>query len=242
MRSLKKASWALIVGLSLTGSLAAKGALALGYAGVAVGFAPPAIPATVQPPCPGDGFLWTPGYWAYDPVRGYYWVAGAWVLAPAVGLLWTPGYWAWESAGYRWHAGYWGPRVGFYGGVNYGSGYFGSGYRGGYWEHGAFNYNRSVNNIDPGHVGHWYGGEGQAARAGFTGGAPGIRSWRPSASRAGAAAAYPAARANSPASWTAPAPHWSGAHLAGASHAPAGHAQAVHASAGRSWGGGRSRG
>jgi hypothetical protein len=38
--------------------------------------------------------------------------------------------------------------VGFYGGVNYGYGYTGSGYQGGRWDHGVFNYNRSVSNVN----------------------------------------------------------------------------------------------
>jgi hypothetical protein len=46
-----------------------------------------------------------------------------------------------------WHAGYWGPHIGFYGGVNYGFGYFGEGYEGGYWRGRTFYYNRTVNNI-----------------------------------------------------------------------------------------------
>ena len=54
--------------------------------------APPAIPDYDQPPCPGDGYIWTPGYWAWGP-DGYYWVNGAWVLPPYAGALWTPGYW-----------------------------------------------------------------------------------------------------------------------------------------------------
>jgi hypothetical protein len=45
------------------------------------------------------------------------------------------------------HAGYWGPHVGFYGGINYGFGYGGVGYEGGYWEHGVFNYSQTVNNF-----------------------------------------------------------------------------------------------
>src|SRR6266436_3434278 len=49
---------------------------------------------------------------------------------------------------YVWHAGYWGPHIGFYGGVNYGFGYFGSGYEGGYWRGNRFYYNRTVNNIN----------------------------------------------------------------------------------------------
>jgi hypothetical protein len=43
--------------------------------------------------------------------------------------------------------GYWGPHVGFYGGVNYGFGYTGEGYEGGYWRGGTFFYNTTVNNV-----------------------------------------------------------------------------------------------
>ena len=98
--------------------------------GVAVHIGPPALPVYEQPICPGAGYLWTPGYWAYGP-DGYYWVPGTWVMAPSVGLLWTPGYWGWGGGGYFFHAGYWGPHVGFYGGINYGFGYGGVGFVGG---------------------------------------------------------------------------------------------------------------
>jgi hypothetical protein len=47
-----------------------------------------------------------------------------------------------------WHAGYWGPHVGFYGGINYGFGYPGVGFAGGEWRGGAFFYNRSVTNVN----------------------------------------------------------------------------------------------
>jgi len=121
---------------------------AVSFAGVfvSVTIAPPVLPVYAQPACPGDGYIWTPGYWAYGP-DGYYWVPGTWVMPPAVGLLWTPGYWGWGNSAYVWHAGYWGPHIGFYGGVNYGFGYFGTGYEGGYWRGRQFFYNRSVNNV-----------------------------------------------------------------------------------------------
>jgi hypothetical protein len=115
--------------------------------GVSVRIGPPPLPVYVQPVCPGPGYLWTPGYWAYDPVDGYFWVPGTWVLAPAPGLLWTPGYWGWGGAAFIWHAGYWGHHVGFYGGINYGFGYVGLGFAGGEWRGGTFFYNRSVTNI-----------------------------------------------------------------------------------------------
>jgi hypothetical protein len=116
---------------------------------ISVGFAPPAIPVYTQPICPGDGYIWTPGYWQYTD-EGYQWVDGAWVLAPYTGALWTPGYWGYGPGGYFWNAGYWGPTVGYYGGINYGFGYFGVGFYGGYWSHGAFFYNRAYNHFGPG--------------------------------------------------------------------------------------------
>jgi hypothetical protein len=114
-----------------------------------VNFGPPALPVYEQPLCPGEGYIWTPGYWAYDPDFGdYYWVPGTWVLAPQIGYLWTPGYWTWGPSGFFFNEGYWGPQVGFYGGIVYGFGYFGRGYEGGRWDHGQFYYNRSVNNVN----------------------------------------------------------------------------------------------
>jgi hypothetical protein len=112
---------------------------------------PPVLPVYVQPPVPGPGYIWTPGYWSWDDDSGdYYWVPGAWVLAPEPGLLWTPGYWGWSNGVYVWNAGYWGPHVGFYGGVSYGFGYTGVGFAGGYWAGGVYTYNRSVTNISVG--------------------------------------------------------------------------------------------
>src|SRR5689334_17348519 len=89
--------------------------------GISVNFAPPELPVYEQPLCPGEGYIWTPGYWAWDPDYGdYYWVPGTWVLAPQPGYLWTPPYWGWNGVLFVFHEGYWGPRVGFYGGINYG--------------------------------------------------------------------------------------------------------------------------
>jgi hypothetical protein len=115
--------------------------------GVAVHIGPPSLPVYEQPICPGAGYLWTPGYWAYGD-DGYYWVPGTWVMAPTVGYLWTPGYWGWGGGGYFWHAGYWGPHVGFYGGINYGFGYGGVGFFGGRWNGGVFAYNTAVVHVN----------------------------------------------------------------------------------------------
>lgn len=113
---------------------------------LSVTFAPPPLPIYEQPLCPGEGYIWTPGYWAYGDF-GFFWVPGTWVLVPEPGLLWTPGYWGWDDGFYVFHEGYWGPQVGFYGGIFYGFGYDGFGYQGGYWNGRVFYYNRSVNNV-----------------------------------------------------------------------------------------------
>ncbi len=115
--------------------------------GLSIRIGPPVIPVYAQPVCPGAGFMWTPGYWAYAEDGGYYWVPGTWVQPPMVGVLWTPGYWGWGGGLYAWHGGYWGPHVGFYGGINYGFGYGGVGFGGGMWVGGAFRYNTAVSNV-----------------------------------------------------------------------------------------------
>src|ERR1700723_1001230 len=115
--------------------------------GISIRIAPPELPVYDQPIAPGDGYIWTPGYWAYGD-DDYYWVPGTWVMAPEVGYLWTPGYWGWDNSGYLFHDGYWGTQVGFYGGINYGYGYGGHGYEGGRWDNGHFDYNQSVSHVD----------------------------------------------------------------------------------------------
>lgn len=122
---------------------------------ITVGSPPPPLPVYDQPPIPDDGYIWVPGYWAWDGAE-YYWVPGTWVEAPFTGALWTPAYWGWSDGVYVFHEGYWGPRVGFYGGIDYGYGYPGEGYEGGRWQHGGFYYNRSVNNISNVHVTNVY--------------------------------------------------------------------------------------
>jgi len=114
---------------------------------ISVDIEPPPLPIYDQPPIPDTGYLWVPGYWAWDDDVGYYWVPGTWILPPEPELLWTPGYWGWDDGYYIFHEGYWGPHIGFYGGVVYGFGYTGDGYEGGYWRDHHFFYNRSVNNI-----------------------------------------------------------------------------------------------
>ena len=150
--------------------------------GVSVSFGPPALPIYEQPICPGDGYIWTPGYWDWDG-NDYYWVPGTWVEAPEVGFLWTPGYWGWGGSAFFFHEGYWGPHVGYYGGINYGFGYGGHGYEGGRWENNHFYYNTSVNRISNENIHNTYNTRveyNSGNRASYNGGNGGINE-RPSA-------------------------------------------------------------
>ena len=152
---------------------------------ISVNFAPPALPVYDQPPIPEDGYMWTPGYWAWgDDIQDYYWVPGTWVPAPQPDYLWTPGYWEADGGAFFFHRGYWGPHVGFYGGVNYGYGYGGEGYEGGYWQGGRMYYNRSVNNISTTNVTNVYNttviNNVTATRTSYNGGVGGVRA-QPSA-------------------------------------------------------------
>jgi len=148
-------------------------------AGVAVyaDEAPPPLPDYDQPPIPGDGYIWTPGYWAWNGYE-YFWVPGTWIEPPQPGLLWTPGYWAFVGGVYGFHRGYWGEHVGFYGGVNYGFGYVGVGFEGGHWDNGRFLYNRSVTNIGRVNITNVYNQPvtvvGANNRASFNGGPNGV--------------------------------------------------------------------
>jgi hypothetical protein len=135
--------------LSLAVLMTALSASSFAQFRVAITVGPPALPVYEQPLCPGDGYIWTPGYWYWnDDFSDYYWVPGTWVMAPEVGFLWTPGWWGWGGDAFIFHEGFWGPTVGFYGGINYGFGYFGVGFAGGRWDNGHFFYNRAVSNIN----------------------------------------------------------------------------------------------
>jgi YXWGXW repeat-containing protein len=49
--------------------------------GISIDVAPPPLPVYDQPPIPESGYIWTPGYWAWDDDTGYYWVPGMRVSA-----------------------------------------------------------------------------------------------------------------------------------------------------------------
>src|SRR5215831_7976826 len=146
-----------------------------------VGWAPPPLPVVVQPACPVAGYIWTPGYWGWDSYYyDYYWVPGVWVPPPRVGLLWTPGWWGWSNGAYAFNQGYWGPTVGFYGGVNYGYGYTGNGYWGGRWSGNTFQYNTAVTRVNKTVINNTYVNNSftknvNASRTSFNGGNGGIK-------------------------------------------------------------------
>ena len=158
---------------------------------ISVNVPPPELPVYEQPPIPQEGYLWTPGYWAWgDDIQDYYWVPGTWVEAPQPGYLWTPGYWGSQGGEFLWNAGYWGPHVGFYGGVNYGYGYGGSGFEGGEWRGGHMYYNRSVTNISTTNVTNVYNktvvNNVTVTHVSYNGGSGGVRA-QPSSSELAAA-------------------------------------------------------
>jgi len=166
-------------------------ALGSAQVSISVNIAPPELPVYDQPPIPGDGYIWTPGYWAWgDDIQDYYWVPGTWIEPPQPDYLWTPGYWAADGAVFIWHAGYWGPQVGFYGGVNYGFGYGGRGYDGGYWRDGHIFYNRAVVNVGSTHITNVYNktviNNVNVTRVSFNGGNGGVRAQASSAELAAA--------------------------------------------------------
>jgi len=97
-------------------------------------------------------------------------------MDPQPGFVWTPGYWNSDAGGFSFHEGYWGPSVGFYGGIDYGFGYSGLGYQGGHWDSGHFDYNTALSRVDTSVVRHVYNlrADGPVSRVSYNGGVGGI--------------------------------------------------------------------
>ena len=50
---------------------------------IRVNLAPPPLPFYEQPVIPAEGYIWVPGFWAWDETQAdYYWVPGTWVEPP----------------------------------------------------------------------------------------------------------------------------------------------------------------
>jgi hypothetical protein len=179
MNSLRSSVFALMLGAALPTYLMVPAHTQIAV-DVSVDVPPPPLPYYEQPPIPAEGYIWAPGYWAWDPVAlDYYWVPGTWVEPPQPELLWTPAWWGWVDGRYGFHPGYWGREVGFYGGIDYGFGYTGEGYYGGRWDHGVFFYNSAVNNSTNLRITSLYNQtvaiDNNASRVSFNGGNGGIQ-------------------------------------------------------------------
>jgi len=76
---------------------------------IGVNIGPPAAPTVVAPalPAPQPGYVWAPGYWAWDGYR-YVWAEGRW-MAPRPGYVWVGP--SWVRRGPRWYfvEGRWAP-------------------------------------------------------------------------------------------------------------------------------------
>jgi hypothetical protein len=191
--------------LLLAGATILPSTVSFAQIGVSVRIAPPEMPVYEQPMSPGDGYLWTPGYWGWAN-DDYYWTPGTWVLPPQVGFLWTPGYWGWGGAGFMFNDGYWGPTVGFYGGINYGFGYFGNGYEGGRWENGHLFYNTTLNRVDTNVVHNVYNTRVNETvnRVSYNGGSGGIDAHASAQEEAAARGSHtPAVAAQTQHAWSA---------------------------------------
>ena len=80
--------------------------------GINVG--PPPAPVVVAPPPPVEpGYVWTPGYWAWDGYR-HVWVEGRYV-APRPGYVWVPPYWDRRGPRHYFVEGRWVPEHGRHG-------------------------------------------------------------------------------------------------------------------------------
>ena len=179
MKSFRSSVFVLMLGAALPAYFVAPASAQIAV-DISVDVPPPPLPYYEQPPIPAEGYIWAPGYWAWDTeALDYFWVPGTWVEPPQPELLWTPAWWGWIDGRYGFHPGYWDREVGFYGGVDYGYGYTGEGYYGGRWDHGVFFYNRTVNNITNVRVTNVYEQKvvvnNNASRVSFNGGTGGIQ-------------------------------------------------------------------
>src|SRR5258708_19724937 len=110
MRILKSLGFLLLASIPLAMPSLSQAQIAIG---VSVRVGPPVLPVYAQPVCPGPGYIWTPGYWAYGD-DDYYWVPGTGVMAPEPGLLWTPRYSRFSQGVYVFIRGYSVPPLAFY--------------------------------------------------------------------------------------------------------------------------------
>jgi hypothetical protein len=96
----KKLALTLLLALSLAP------AAAIAQVGVVVRVAPPAPVVEHYGPPPHPGWVWQPGYQAWDGNR-YAWHAGVWVAPPHPGARWVAHRWVHHNGGWVMQEGHW---------------------------------------------------------------------------------------------------------------------------------------
>ena len=89
-RFLKATVHALMVASALAGSTACASAAPRGRVYVRVGPPPPLVETRIV--APGPGYIWIPGYHAWDG-RAYAWRPGRWDRGPRPNARWVPARW-----------------------------------------------------------------------------------------------------------------------------------------------------
>jgi len=67
---------------------------------------PPAPIVEARVIAPGPGYVWLPGYYAWDG-RTYAWVGGRWERPIRPRAAWVPGHWVRERRGWYFVEGHW---------------------------------------------------------------------------------------------------------------------------------------
>ncbi len=98
---MKKSTW--LAASLLCCSMAAP---AFSQIGVYIGTPPPPLRYEVQPPIPGEGYVWTDGYWNWGGNR-YIWVPGRWQRPPYAGAYWSHPHYDHYDRGWQMHEGHW---------------------------------------------------------------------------------------------------------------------------------------
>jgi hypothetical protein len=87
-------------------AFAAITAPAIGQIGIYIGRTPPPLRYEVRPAMPGEGYVWTEGYWGNQGGR-YVWRAGAWQRPPYEGGYWSHPHYDHYQQGWQMHEGHW---------------------------------------------------------------------------------------------------------------------------------------
>ncbi len=91
-------------GIAATGAAAAPAALADVGVRIEIGVPPPA-PRIEVVPAPRAGYVWAPGYWAWNGHR-HTWVSGRWIVARR-GYHWVPEHWERHDGRWLYAQGRW---------------------------------------------------------------------------------------------------------------------------------------